>query len=497
MGSAWGLTELTARETATRALIESSPYAVFSMDAEGRLLEFNPAAESLSGYRRDEVLGQRMADLLVPEHDRPRLLAHIRTFVATGDPGEFTGTVRVPLLTADGAERIVELAPVQLIVNGQAVFWGIMRDLTDLERSHAELAAQTERLGRLIAVAIPGVLISDENELVTHVSHSFGKLFGIAPPERLVGMPVAEVARMVMPAFADPEGFLRRMTEMLATRKPVATEELAVAGGGVIECEYWPVFVAGQYRGDIWVARDVSERKAVEEQREQFLAIVSHELRTPLTSIVSFAELIRGEADGLTEDGRRFLDIIERNADRLVRLVGDLLLLDRLEAGGLSLDVAPVSVPALVAEAVKNASPAAAKRHVAIHLDSGEGPMTRGDRRRLAQVFDNLIGNAVKFSHPGGMVRVTTACDGGTWRIDVADTGIGIPPDEAARLFAPFVRASNARVAGVPGTGVGLAVVKVLVERHGGRVEVESVLDQGSTFSVFLPVDAGPPRAGR
>ena len=367
---------------------------------------------------------------------------------------------------------------------------GVLRDPKELERSHAELAAQTERLDRLIATAVPGVLISDENELVTHVSHSFGALLRIGEPERLIGTPVAQVARRVMPMFAAPEAFFRRMTEVLAARTPVTAEELDVADGGVIEYQYWPVFVAGQYRGDIWLVRDVSERKAIEQQREQFLAIVSHELRTPLTAIVSFAELLRGQESGLTAEGLHFLDIIERNADRLVRLVGDMLLLDRFEAGALPLDLAPVSIPALAAEAVKNAMPAAAKRRIAVHLDTSEGPLMQGDGRRLAQVFDNLIANAVKFSHLGGLIRVTAACDGRTWRIDVADTGIGIPPEDAARLFGPFVRASNARAAGVPGAGVGLAVVKVLVERHGGRVEVDSAPDEGSTFSVFLPADA-------
>jgi PAS domain S-box-containing protein len=490
MGSARRLTELTERDGMARALIDSSPYAVLGMDSEGRLTEFNPALEALSGYRRDHALGKNMADLLVPEYDRPRFLAHIRTFVTTGDPGDFSGPLRVPLLVADGTERVVELTPVQLTVNGRTVFWGILRDLTEIERSHAQLAAQTERLDRVIALAIPGVLISDENELVTNVSQSFGALFGITAPEQLLGMPVADVALRVMPLFADPEAFLRRMTEVLADRKPVAGEEFAVANDGVIEYEYWPVFVAGRYSGDIWLVRDMSDRRAIEQQREQFLAIVSHELRTPLTSIVSFAELIRGEAGGLTAEGRQFLDIIERNADRLVRLVGDLLLLDRFEAAALPLDLAPVSIPALAAEAVRNASPAATKRRVTIHLDAGEGPMVRGDSRRLLQVFENLIGNAVKFSQPGGLIRISTACDGRTWRVDVADTGIGIPPDEIARLFGPFVRASNARIAGVSGTGVGLAVVRALVDRHRGRVEVKSVLDEGSTFSVFLPVDA-------
>jgi signal transduction histidine kinase len=227
--------------------------------------------------------------------------------------------------------------------------------------------------------------------------------------------------------------------------------------------------------------------RRLDESRNQFLAIVSHELRTPLTSIVSFTELIRGEAGGLTPEGVRFLDIIERNAERLHRLVGDLLMLDRLEAGALPLDLAPVSVPDLVAEAVRAASAGAAKQKITIQIAAGEGPAVPGDARRLLQVLDNLIANAVKFSHRNGVVQVTATCRRRAWRIDVADSGIGIPADEADQLFTRFVRASNARNAGLPGTGLGLSIVKVLVEMHGGHVEVASTMGHGSTFSVYLP----------
>ena len=243
-------------------------------------------------------------------------------------------------------------------------------------------------------------------------------------------------------------------------------------------------------RGQSEGLREEPSRTSPDEQRAQFLAVVSHEMRTPLTSIISFSELLRGESAGLSPDGLRFLSIIERNADRLLRLIDDLLMLNRLEAGGLPLELTEVSLPALAGEAVKNAVPLAAKSRVSVHLDAGAGPPVPADARRLGQVLDNLIGNAVKFSHVGGLVLVRVRYGRGTWRLDVQDSGIGIPPDEAAVLFGPFVRGSNARIAGLPGTGLGLAIVKSLVEMHGGNVKVDSVLDEGTTFSVFLPVHA-------
>ena len=414
----------------------------------------------------------------------------------------------MPTLHADGTERVTELTPVQITIGGRAIFTGFLRDLTDIERSHAELADQTERLNCLIASAIPGVLITDEQGTVTNVSQSFETMFGVDEP--VAWMPASTVLRRVARVFADPVRFTRRTVAVLRARQPMTGEQLTCADGRTVEWDYWPVLVDGRHRGDIWLAWDMSDRKELEQQRievqrqlaeqnerlrrldearNQFLAIVSHELRTPLTSIVSFSELIRGEAEGLTPEGVKFLDIIERNADRLLRLVGDLLMLDRLEAGALPLDLAPVSVADLAVEAVRSAAPAAAKQGIAIDVSTGEGPLVAADHRRLMQVLENLIANAVKFSHRNQRVLVSADYDGQQWRIDVADTGIGIPPAEAGQLFSRFVRASNARTAGLPGTGLGLSIVKVLTEMHGGHVAVDSTLGQGSKFSVYLPGD--------
>jgi PAS domain S-box-containing protein len=516
---------LAERQALTRALIERSPTAILAMDTDGALIEFNPAAEELSGYRHDDVLGRQMADLMIPERDRSRLREHIRTYVRTGDPEEFTGQMRVSLLRADGTERVVELTPAQLTVGGRTVFTGFMRDLTELERSYDALADQTERLNCLIATAIPGVLITDENNLVTHLSQSFCTMFGLGEPGQLIGTSGVSVLERIRGAFTDPDDFIRRIAGATAARQPVSGEQAPCADGRTLECDYWPLMVDGRYRGDLWFAWDMSERtgmedrrqqllvaelaarrlaeqaqrqleeqnerlKAQDEARNQFLAIVSHELRTPLTSIVSFAELIRGEAEGLTPDGIKFLDIIERNADRLYRLIGDLLMLDRLEAGVLPLDMADVDIAELTDEAAGSAYAAAAKQGITIEAETEEGPSVPGDQKRLLQVLDNLIANAVKFSHRGGLVRVTAACQDRTWRIDVADSGIGIPAGEASYLFSRFVRASNARTSGVPGTGLGLSIVKIIVEMHQGRIEVRSALGEGSTFSVYLPAPA-------
>ena len=292
----------------------------------------------------------------------------------------------------------------------------------------------------------------------------------------------------------------------------------------MLECDYWPVSAGGQDRGGLVLLSDMSERAAQEQERDRrleaelasrhaaedarqelseqndelreldelktrFLATVSHELRSALTSIVSYAELIREEG-GLSPTAARFLDIISRNAERITKLVGDLLLLSRIEAGMIPLELAGVSVAEVVTEAVQAAAPGPPRRASALDGAVPDGPPVLADRARLVQVIDNLIANAVKFTDEGGQVGVTAAADGREWRIDVTDSGIGIPPDEIGRLFDRFFRASNAASAGLPGSGLGLSIVKEVAELHGGRVEVTSTLGAGTTVHLFLPAAA-------
>ena len=230
-------------------------------------------------------------------------------------------------------------------------------------------------------------------------------------------------------------------------------------------------------------------RASLESERlkDEFVAQVSHELRTPLTSIIGYVEtMLDGEVGEFTEEQERFLRVVDRNAERLLQMVGDLLFVGELDAGKLELEPRPLDLTRLVGECVEAAQPNAAERGVELSLDEDDVPELTGDRQRLGQVVDNLLSNALKFTPPGGRVAVRLRrTPAGRVAIEVEDSGIGIPEPEQARLFDRFFRADGARA--IPGNGLGLAVARAIVEAHRGTIGVTSLEGAGSTFRVELP----------
>ena len=223
--------------------------------------------------------------------------------------------------------------------------------------------------------------------------------------------------------------------------------------------------------------------------KNEFFGMVSHELRTPLTSIIGYTEMLAEfEADGLSERGLGFVDVIKRNAHREMRLVADLLALIKIESGVFEIESEEVELTSVAREAIAAALPRAEEQRVLIVSDLEELAPCAGDPQRLGQVLDNLLSNAVKFTPKAGRVDVRLRRDGDIALIEVADTGIGIAANEQAKLFDRLYRASSATDRHLPGLGLGLTIVKAIVGAHGGEVSVSSVEGEGTTFRVELPM---------
>ena len=243
----------------------------------------------------------------------------------------------------------------------------------------------------------------------------------------------------------------------------------------------------GSTIGYVVVASDVTAERDAARLKDQFVSLVSHELRTPLASVLSYVDLILDGPDPLTEEQREYLLVVERNARRQLRLVGDLLLSAQLDAGRFAIARGDVDLADVARATLAEAAPGAEAAGVALGLQD-EAVHVQGDSTRLEQVLANLVSNAVKFTPRGGRVDVRVeAVAGGGARVSVTDTGIGIPPDEVDRLATRFFRASTATSRAIPGVGLGLSIAKAVVEAHGGELTIVSTVGEGTTFTFTLP----------
>ncbi|HEX5449392.1 MAG TPA: HAMP domain-containing sensor histidine kinase [Gaiellaceae bacterium] len=222
--------------------------------------------------------------------------------------------------------------------------------------------------------------------------------------------------------------------------------------------------------------------------KDEFLSSVSHELRTPLTSIQGYVELLREDEGNPMKRG--YLDIIERNSERLLGLVADVLFAARVLEGQLRFEFQPVDVARLVHQAVEEARPRATSAGIELLAHDGTAPEVDGEPARLSQLLDNLVSNAIKFTPNGGRVDVRTSAADGFVRIEVSDTGVGLSAADRDHLFERFFRSQTALERQIQGTGLGLYISRAIVEAHGGRIGVTSVEGEGTTFLVELPVRA-------
>jgi signal transduction histidine kinase len=347
-----------------------------------------------------------------------------------------------------------------------------------LSRYSAELLRANGR-DELLAVASRATTeLAGEGQvrLVRTDSESVPKGYAITVPVEVLGGEPAVLVADVKPAD------VRRVRDSLTT--------IAAGLGLALERDH---LVDNLRRAADALTEQNKRLRELDRMKDQFVSSVSHELRTPLTSMVGYLELVLdGEAGGVHGDQRRFLEVVSRNCDRLNRLVDDILFVARVDAGRLSLERESVDLGRLAAESVETARGAAAGKSIELRFSADESlPPVWVDPTRMTQLFDNLLSNAIKFTPEAGTVSVSITRQGDTARLEVRDTGVGIPEGEIGSLFDRFFRASTSVVAA--GTGLGLSIVKSIAEAHGGTISVESEEGVGTTFFVDLPLVANVP----
>jgi signal transduction histidine kinase len=248
----------------------------------------------------------------------------------------------------------------------------------------------------------------------------------------------------------------------------------------------------GQVAGAALAYKDITDLMRAMRVKDEFVASVSHELRTPLTSIHGYVSLLLERPD-LPEDVLGQLGIVDRNTERLRRLVADLLHTAEADEGAMHVVRTLADLGEIVRESVRAATPAAEAAGIELELEAPEELPAVVDPQRMAQVVDNLVSNALKYTPAGGRVRVGLGVDGSRVELVVSDTGIGIEATDRSRLFTRFFRARHAEEQSIQGVGLGLSITRSIVECHGGRIEVQSEVGRGSTFRVRIPLEVQEP----
>jgi signal transduction histidine kinase len=236
---------------------------------------------------------------------------------------------------------------------------------------------------------------------------------------------------------------------------------------------------------------DITQQKVAEEARHAFVAHTTHELRTPLTNIRLYVETAIDEGENNPSTRAKCLNVINGETRRLERIVGEMLSMAEIEAGSFKIKPDDVRIETLFDELKADYQQQAAEKRIDLQLKlPPKLPVIRGDRDKITLALHNLVGNALKYTPDGGKVTIGVEVDGKQVAVSVTDTGIGISPDDAEKIFERFYRAKDPRVAKITGSGLGLTLAREVIRMHGGDITVESQIDQGSTFTMTLPFKA-------
>lgn len=359
-----------------------------------------------------------------------------------------------------------------------------------LERAYGEQQTQQAQIRSVVDNVVEGLMLISDGR-VLRVNRRFEEIFSTSTDE-VVGKTLDELFPIVQSAFKDPaelDHALRGSGEGQQPGRPSDTFTRVGPQARQFELFSTAVANAGGSEDRLYGFRDVTHERELERMKTEFVSEVSHELRTPLTSIKGFTDLLLDEDAGeLDDEQREYLGIVRTNADRLVALINDLLDISRIESGRIQLKIRNIELEPAIHEAVETIEPLVANRRQTLSVKvAPDLPQARADRDRVVQVVTNLLSNANKYTQEEGAIEVVAGLLDGQLQVKVRDNGMGMAPDDVAKLFTPFFRVDNSLTRNIGGTGLGLSLVKSMVEMQGGRVTVESALGKGSTFSFTLP----------
>jgi PAS domain S-box-containing protein len=493
-------------EALFRSIFEGAGIGMALSGPDGRIRVANPAFERLLGYAPGELVGIHVNDITLPD-DLPQQTDYLRRAQANEiDTYQMEKRYR----RKDGAVvwGLLHASVVRDDHGAMRAIVGQVQDNTARREAEAALRESEARFRALVQNDPDIIAVVDDAMQLIYLSPSAEPVSGI-PAEQMLG-PIESSLRFVHPE--DQERTLALFDAVAGQPRAVTSVESRIKHAK-LGWRWYQIMIMNLLEdpsicGYLFNLRDITDRKHAElateaalqaqqtaiaelerlnQSKSRFLSTISHEFRTPLTAIIGYSELLASNVTNraIAEDAA----IIHREASRLNRLVDDILLVDRVDAGHMSLKMGSVDVNALIRDVVATFRPLTDSHRFRLDLDPSLRP-TDGDRDRLSQAITNLVSNAVKYSPAGGAVAIATRNHGDEVIISVRDEGIGIAGKDLARIFDRFERVETGIAGRIAGTGLGLSIVKEIASLHGGRLWAESQLGLGSTFYLALPASA-------
>lgn len=507
--------EVTRLSALQRAILDSANFTIISTDTQGIIRTFNTAAQAKLGYAAADVVGKVTPAII---HDAAEvaaraaaLSAELGTTVAPGfaafvaktgvdaaDENEWT------YIRKDGSRFPVLLSVTALRDEAGEItgYLGVGQDISERRRAVQALRDSESRLRAVLDSTVDGIIAIDTAGKIESFNRAAERIFGYTAAEisgQNVTLLMPESFRhahehQLQNYLATGESHvIGKMLEFEGLRKNGSTVPILL---GVSEVQL------GAERIFTAVVRDMTDSKKIARMKNEFISTVSHELRTPLTSIRGALGLIAGGAMGaVSGEIKSLIDIATNNSERLVRLINDILDIEKIESGKMVFDIAPVPLLAVIRQTLDAVEAYATQLGVHIELAEADDVMVAADSDRLQQVLTNLLSNAAKFSPRDAAVTVRAQRHAGVVRVSVEDHGPGIPRAFHQRLFEKFAQADASDQRQKGGTGLGLSISKTIVEKHGGIIGYSPVAAGGSIFYFELPVlahvlpAAAPPAA--
>ena len=463
-----------------RLALEHSPVGMALVDLDGRILLVNHALCEMLGYEAEQLLDKGFQEITHPDDLEADLELFGRTLAGAID----SYRIRKRYRRSDGQIVWGDLSvALQRDEDGQPLhFISQVLDVTELEHERRTLEAIFETVD-------VGLLLIDQDGRYQRMNRRHADSMLMPFPDGHAGMAgqLGDVyradgqtlmAREEMPSFRAAQGEEFRDLRLWVGEDPATRRAFSISARSVREPD-------GEMTGAVLAYQDITDLMRAMQVKDDFVASVSHELRTPLTSVLGHLELLV-DRDDLPFDVAKEIAVVERNALRLRALVSDLLHVAQAR-GGVQVHLTEMDLRMLVLDAAEAARPAAAAQGLDLVIDVPERLGAVVDPHRIRQVVDNLISNAIKYTDRGGSVTVTLHRVGHQVELAVADTGMGIEPEDVDQVFTRFYRGREAQSRQIQGTGLGLSIVSSIVSAHGGTISLESERGVGTTFRVKLP----------